>query len=143
VQPIGYLLAALRPIVAGMMLGATGSSDVVLWFLAGTGLLLAVAGIRVGLPRLVVHEISAWPLPGTAAGRAGSRGRACRSVGGCPHEPRPHPAHPGLAAALPASPFSRRSPARRAAPAPPRAGHLDRSAAGEHRDHRPPARRRL
>ena len=59
VQPIGYLLAALGPIVAGMLLGATGSSDVVLWFLAGTGLLLAVAGFRVGLPRLVDHEISA------------------------------------------------------------------------------------
>ena len=58
VQPIGYLLAALGPIVAGMLLGATGSSAVVLWFLAGTGLLLAVAGFRVGLPRLVDHEIS-------------------------------------------------------------------------------------
>lgn len=58
VQPIGYLLAALGPIAAGMLLGATGSSAVVLWFLAGTGLLLAVAGFRVGLPRLVDHEIS-------------------------------------------------------------------------------------
>lgn len=57
VQPIGYLLAALGPIAAGMLLGATGSSSAVLWFLAGTGALLAVAGFRVGLPRLVDHEI--------------------------------------------------------------------------------------
>ena len=57
VQPIGYLLAALGPIIAGMLLGATGSSAGVLWFLAGTGVLLAVAGFRVGLPRLVDHEI--------------------------------------------------------------------------------------
>ncbi|ATG50278.1 MFS transporter [Brachybacterium vulturis] len=57
VQPIGYLLAALGPITAGLLMDATGSSGVVLWFLAGTGLLLAVAGFRVGLPRLVDHEI--------------------------------------------------------------------------------------
>ncbi|ASK66039.1 MFS transporter [Brachybacterium avium] len=59
VQPIGYLLAALGPIIVGVLLEATGSSAVVLWFLAGTGLLLAVAGFRVGLPRLVDHEIRA------------------------------------------------------------------------------------
>lgn len=58
VQPIGYLLAALGPITAGALLGATGSPDAVLWFLAGTGALLTVAGFRAGLPRLVDHELS-------------------------------------------------------------------------------------
>ena len=58
VQPLGYLLAALGPITAGALLGVTGSSEVVLWFLAGTGLLLAVAGFRASLPRLVDDEIS-------------------------------------------------------------------------------------
>lgn len=58
VQPLGYLLAALGPITAGTLLGVTGSSEVVLWFLAGTGVLLAVAGFRASLPRLVDDEIS-------------------------------------------------------------------------------------
>lgn len=58
VQPIGYLLAALGPITAGALLGVTGSSAVVLWFLVGTGLLLSVAGFRAGLPRLVDREIA-------------------------------------------------------------------------------------
>ena len=58
VQPIGYLLAALGPILAGALLGVTGSSASVLWFLAGTGALLSVAGFRAGLPRLVDREIA-------------------------------------------------------------------------------------
>ncbi|MGO1200734.1 MAG: MFS transporter [Dermabacteraceae bacterium] len=57
-QPYGYILAALGPIVAGALLGATGSPDVVLWFLAGTGLVLAAAGFRAGLPRMVDDEIA-------------------------------------------------------------------------------------
>ncbi|MGP9538204.1 MFS transporter [Brachybacterium sp. AOP43-C2-M15] len=57
VQPIGYLLAALGPIVAGALLGVTGAPSTVLWFLAGSGVLLAIAGFRAGLPRLVDHEI--------------------------------------------------------------------------------------
>ena len=59
VQPVGYLLAALGPIAAGALLGATGSTAVVLWFLAGTGVLLAVVGFRAGRPRLVDDEIGA------------------------------------------------------------------------------------
>lgn len=58
VQPVGYLLAALGPVAAGALLGATGSSAAVLWFLAGTGALLAVAGYRASLPRLVDQEIA-------------------------------------------------------------------------------------
>jgi len=56
-QPLGYILAALGPIAAGTLLGATGSTAVVLLFLAGTGLLLAVAGFRAGLPRMVDDEL--------------------------------------------------------------------------------------
>lgn len=58
-QPYGYILAAAGPIVAGALLGATGSTDVVLWFLAGTGLVMAVSGYRAALPRMVDDEISA------------------------------------------------------------------------------------
>ena len=58
-QPYGYILAALGPIVAGALLGATGSPDVVLWFLAATGLMMAVSGFRAALPRMVDDEIAA------------------------------------------------------------------------------------
>jgi MFS transporter, CP family, cyanate transporter len=58
VQPLGYLLAVPGPITAGALLGITGSPAVVLWFLAGTGVLLAVAGFRAALPRLVDQEIA-------------------------------------------------------------------------------------
>ncbi|NMA77251.1 MAG: MFS transporter [Actinomycetales bacterium] len=57
-QPYGYILAALGPIVAGALLSATGSTDVVLWFLAATGLVMAVAGYRAALPRMVDDEIA-------------------------------------------------------------------------------------
>lgn len=60
-QPLGYILAALGPIAAGTLLGATGSTAVVLIFLAGTGLLLAVAGFRAGLPRTVDDELVRAP----------------------------------------------------------------------------------
>ena len=58
-QPVGYLLAALGPILAGMLLDVTGASATVLWFLAGTGVLLAIAGYRAGLPRTVDDELHA------------------------------------------------------------------------------------
>ena len=45
--------------VAGALLGATGSTDVVLWFLAGTGLVMAVSGYCAALPRMVDDETSA------------------------------------------------------------------------------------
>ncbi|WP_114853322.1 MFS transporter [Brachybacterium sp. YJGR34] len=57
-QPVGYLLAAIGPVVAGALLGVTGSATTVLWFLALTGLGLAVAGFRAALPRMVDDEIS-------------------------------------------------------------------------------------
>ena len=59
VQPLGYLLGAVGPITAGALLGATGDSGAVLLFLAGTGLLLAVAGFRAAQPRLVDDELTA------------------------------------------------------------------------------------
>jgi CP family cyanate transporter-like MFS transporter len=58
-QPVGYLLAALGPIFAGMLLDVTGTSATVLWFLAGTGVLLSIAGYRAGLPRTVDDELHA------------------------------------------------------------------------------------
>jgi CP family cyanate transporter-like MFS transporter len=57
-QPVGYLLAALGPILAGMLLDVTGTSATVLWFLAGTGVLLSIAGYRAGLPRTVDDELA-------------------------------------------------------------------------------------
>jgi CP family cyanate transporter-like MFS transporter len=56
-QPVGYLLAALGPILAGVLLDVTGTPTAVLWFLAGTGVLLAVAGYRAGMPRIVDDEL--------------------------------------------------------------------------------------
>ena len=56
-QPVGYLLAALGPILAGVLLDVTGTPATVLWFLAGTGVLLSIAGYRAGLPRTVDDEL--------------------------------------------------------------------------------------
>ena len=52
------LALAVAQVLAGALLGVTGSSASVLWFLAGTGALLSVAGFRAGLPRLVDREIA-------------------------------------------------------------------------------------
>lgn len=57
-QPIGYLIAAAGPFIAGALLEATGTTASVLWFLAGTGVLLAIAGFRAALPRTVDDEIA-------------------------------------------------------------------------------------
>lgn len=58
VQPFGYILAALGPIVAGALLDATGSIPMILVLMACTGVLLGIAGFRASQPRLVDDELS-------------------------------------------------------------------------------------
>jgi len=57
-QPLGYVFAAIGPIAAGALLDTTGSVPAVLLFLALTGIVLAVAGYRAALPRMVDDEIA-------------------------------------------------------------------------------------
>lgn len=56
-QPLGYVFAAIGPIAAGALLDTTGSVPAVLLFLALTGIVLAIAGYRAALPRMVDDEI--------------------------------------------------------------------------------------
>ncbi|MGY5765740.1 MFS transporter [Brachybacterium sp. DNPG3] len=58
VQPFGYILAAIGPIAAGALLDATGSTPAVLIAMAVSGVLLAVAGFRAALPRIVDDELA-------------------------------------------------------------------------------------
>lgn len=58
-QPLGYVFAAIGPIAAGALLDTTGSVPAVLLFLALTGIVLAIAGYRAALPRMVDDEIAA------------------------------------------------------------------------------------
>ena len=44
---------------AQAVLVGAGAAGMVLWFLAGTGLVMAVSGYRAALPRMVDDEISA------------------------------------------------------------------------------------
>lgn len=67
VQPLGYILAAVGPLLTGALLDLTASVPVVLGFLALTGLGLAVAGFRAALPRMVDDEI-APPASGASVG---------------------------------------------------------------------------
>ena len=67
VQPLGYILAAIGPLVAGALLDATGSVPVVLGLLTATGLCLGLAGFRAALPRMVDDEIVP-PAPARAVG---------------------------------------------------------------------------
>lgn len=57
-QPLGYILAAVGPIVAGALLDATGSIPAMLALMAATGLLLAVAGFLAGRHRMVDDEMT-------------------------------------------------------------------------------------
>lgn len=57
VQPLGYLLAAIGSITAGVVLDATGSAAIMLTMMAGTGLLLGVVGFRAARPGHVDDEI--------------------------------------------------------------------------------------
>ena len=57
-QPLGYVCAGRGPSAAGALLDTTGSVPAVLLFLALTGIVLAVAGYRAALPRMVDDEIA-------------------------------------------------------------------------------------
>lgn len=57
VQPVGYVLAALGPLVVGALHAATQGWTLVLVLLMSSGLLLTVAGLRVSRPALVEDEL--------------------------------------------------------------------------------------
>lgn len=59
VQPYGYIVAALGPFAVGLIHGATGSWTLVLILLACSGVLMALAGLRVSGRVFVDDEIAA------------------------------------------------------------------------------------
>ena len=56
-QPLGYVLAAIGPIIAGMLLDATDSVPVVLGFLVLTGAVLGVSGFLAARPGTVDDDL--------------------------------------------------------------------------------------
>lgn len=57
VQPVGYMLAALGPLVVGVLYAATGGWTVVLVLLMASGVGLTLAGLRVSRPVFVEDEL--------------------------------------------------------------------------------------
>lgn len=57
VQPLGYLMAAIGPMVVGMIYGATGGWTIVLALLMASGVALALVGLRVARPVFVDDEL--------------------------------------------------------------------------------------
>ncbi len=57
VQPIGYLLAALGPVLVGLLHEATGDWQLVLWLLLATALPFTLAGLRAVRPAYVDDEL--------------------------------------------------------------------------------------
>lgn len=57
VQPVGYLLAALGPVVVGVLHSATGGWEVVLWVLMATAFPFVLAGLRAVRPSFVDDEL--------------------------------------------------------------------------------------
>lgn len=66
-QPLGYVLAAVGPLVAGGLLDATGSIPAVLAFLALTGVVLGVAGFIAARPGTVDDDLALRAAPGGRA----------------------------------------------------------------------------
>lgn len=64
-QPVGYLIAGCGPLLLGALLQQTGSMVLVLWLLAGSGVLLAIAGWRAGSAGMIDDDLES----------AGVRGR--------------------------------------------------------------------
>ncbi len=58
VQPVGYLLAGLGPVVVGVLHEATGDWDLVLWLLVASAAPFTWAGLRVSRPVLVDDELA-------------------------------------------------------------------------------------
>lgn len=61
VQPTGYLLAALGPVVVGVIHAATGGWEVVLWILMATAVPFVLAGLRAVRPAYVDDELAPAP----------------------------------------------------------------------------------
>ncbi|WP_462417522.1 MFS transporter [Kytococcus sp. Marseille-QA3725] len=66
VQPVGYIGAAVGPLLVGGVVALTGSTSVVLWILVGIGVLLGIASWRAARETLVDEELAAarWVSPG-------------------------------------------------------------------------------
>lgn len=58
VQPVGYIGAAVGPLVVGALVAALGDTTVVLWVMAASGLALAVAAWRGAQPTVVDDELA-------------------------------------------------------------------------------------
>src|SRR5699024_2091708 len=58
VQPMGYLLAAVGPLMVGVIHQATGDWTLVLLLLMASGVALIVAGLRVSRPVMVDDELT-------------------------------------------------------------------------------------
>ena len=58
-QPVGYIFAAIGPLAVGAIVAATDSVSAVLWLMAGSGVLLALAGWRGAADVLVDDELAA------------------------------------------------------------------------------------
>lgn len=58
VQPVGYLLAGLGPLVVGLIHEATGDWTLVLWLLIATAVPFVWAGLRVSRPVYVDDELA-------------------------------------------------------------------------------------
>lgn len=59
VQPVGYMLAAIGPMLVGLIYGATGGWTIVLVLLMASGVALALTGLRVARPVFVDDELAA------------------------------------------------------------------------------------
>lgn len=59
VQPVGYIFAAIGPLAVGAIVAATDSVSAVLWLMAGSGVLLGLAGWRGAADVLVDDELAA------------------------------------------------------------------------------------
>lgn len=66
-QPLGYVLAAVGPLIAGGLLDATGSIPAVLTFLALTGVVLGVAGFVAARPGTVDDDLALRAAPADGA----------------------------------------------------------------------------
>lgn len=59
VQPVGYILAAIGPLLVGAVHEATGSWTVVLWGLTAAALVMGVLGWRASAQHTVDDELAA------------------------------------------------------------------------------------
>ena len=72
-QPVGYVLAAIGPILIGALMEATGSAAVMLLLMAGSGVLLGIFGGLAGRHRMVDDEIAPRAAVAPGQGPEGAR----------------------------------------------------------------------